>query len=176
VEADTAKQPAQVKMVRKWVGGFGEGFAMLAAAGGPDVHPRATTSQEKHERWDLDMGRFYQNRIELDDFFMQVLKGELSGDKADEKAFTYFGYQGPWYTVGYRMDVVIERAFGRQRLINAMCDGSVLAAYNEAVEQQMKSMPAGQARGKPTWSPEIVKALAVEKAADSKAESKPDSK
>lgn len=161
VQADTARQPAPVQTVRKWVSAFGEGFAMLAAAGGPDTHPRATASQEKHERWDMDMGQFYQNRLELDAFFLKVLKGELSGEKADQQAFTYFGYQGPWYTVGYRMDVVIEKAFGRQRLINAMCDGSVLAAYNEALSQQANSR--GMPAGKPTWSPEIVKATQVEK-------------
>ncbi|HEX7286013.1 MAG TPA: DUF5700 domain-containing putative Zn-dependent protease [Candidatus Angelobacter sp.] len=159
VQADTARQPAPVQTVRKWVSAFGEGFAMLAAAGGPDTHPRATASQEKHERWDLDMGRFYQNRLELDGFFMKVLMGELSGEKAEQQAFTYFGYQGPWYTVGYRMDVTIEKAFGRQRLINTMCDGSVLAAYNEAVSQQPN--PRNIPTGKQMWSPEIVKATQV---------------
>ena len=161
VAADSAKQPAPVQTVRKWVGAFGEGFAMLAAAGGPDAHPRATATKEKRERWDLDMGQFYQNRLELDGFFMKILKRELSGDKADEQAYTYFGYQGPWYTVGYRMDVTIENAFGRQKLINAMCDGSVLGVYNEAVNKQVG--PRGQPMGKPTWSPEIVKALTVAK-------------
>ncbi len=168
VQADTAKQPAPVQTARKWVSAFGEGFAMLAAAGGPDVHPRATAGQEKHEKWDLDMGQFYQNRIELDAFFMRVLKGDLTGDKADAQAFTYFGYQGPWYTVGYRMATTVEAAFGRQRLIDSMCDGSILAAYNETIEEQLKSMRAGQARGKPTWSPEIVKAMEVAKPAESK--------
>jgi putative zinc-dependent peptidase DUF5700 len=162
VQADTTKQPAPVQAVRKWVGAFGEGFAMLAAAGGPDTHPRATASKEKHERWDMDMGHFYQDRLELDGFFMKVLKGELSGAKADDQAFTYFGYQGPWYTVGYRMDVVIEQAFGRQRLIDSMCDGSVLAAYNEAISQQTN--PHGMPTGKPSWSPEIVKAMQVTEA------------
>jgi hypothetical protein len=172
VEADTEKQPAPVKMVRKWVGAFGEGFAMLAAAGGPDVHPRATASQEKHERWDLDMGQFYQNRIQLDDFFMKVLKGELSGEKADEQAFTFFGYQGPWYTVGYRMDVVLENAIGRQKLIQAMCDGSVLAEYNAAVSE-IKG-PRGLPPGKPMWSPEIIKALTVVKPEKTEETEKPE--
>jgi hypothetical protein len=159
VQADTAKQPAPVQTVRKWVSAFGEGFAMLAAAGGPDTHPRATASQEKRERWDMDMAHFYKDRLELDGFFMKILNGELRGEKADQQAFTYFGYQGPWYTVGYRMDVVIEQALGRQRLINAMCDGSVLAAYNEAFSQQ--AIQRGQPAGKPLWSPEIVKATQV---------------
>jgi putative zinc-dependent peptidase DUF5700 len=90
---------------------------------------------------------------------MKILSGELSGEKADQQAFTYFGYQGPWYTVGYRMDVVIEKAFGRQRLINAMCDGSVLATYNEAFSQQV--IQRGQPAGRPMWSPEILKATQV---------------
>lgn len=172
VAADTAKQPAPVQMLRKWVSAFGEGYAMLAAAGGPDVHPRATASQEKHERWDLDMGHAYQNRLELDDFFMKVLKGELSGEKADEKGFSFLGYQGPWYTVGYKMAVTVENAFGRQRLINAMCDGSVLAAYNEVMDLPVQPGPFSQPRGKPSWSPEIIKALEVEKAEPAPADSK----
>jgi len=173
IAADTAKQPDKVKMVRKWVSAFGEGFAMLAAAGSPDVHPRATATQEQHERWDMDMGQFYQNRLELDNFFMKILKGELSGDKADAQAFTYFGYQGPWYTVGYRMDVVLEGAIGRQKLIQAMCDGSVLAEYNESVKGI--TGPRGLPPGKPMWSPEIIKALTVVKPEKTpKAEDKPE--
>ncbi|HYX52979.1 MAG TPA: DUF5700 domain-containing putative Zn-dependent protease [Candidatus Limnocylindrales bacterium] len=159
VKADSAKQSAPVQIVRKWAGAFGEGFAVLAAAGGPDNHPMEAYPQEKHEKWDLDMGRFYQNRIELDDFFMKILKGELSGDKADAQAMNYFGERGPWYTVGYRMGTVIESAFGRQRLINSACDGSFLAAFNEATASQTRGAP--HPAGKSMWSPEIIKAMSL---------------
>ncbi len=159
VKADTAKQPAPVQTTRKWAGAFGEGFAALAASGSADNHPMAAYPQDKHEKWDLDMGHFYQNRIELDDFFLKILKGELSGDKAETQAMSYFGDRGPWYTVGYRISTTIENAFGRQRLINSMCDGSFFAAYNEATMSQTRG--AAHPEGKQTWSPEIIKAMTV---------------
>ena len=37
--------------VANWMGAFGEGEAMLAAAGGPDVDPVATASQELKDNW-----------------------------------------------------------------------------------------------------------------------------
>jgi len=38
-----------------WIGAFGEGFAMLAAAGGPAIHPHAVSSPEERARWDKDV-------------------------------------------------------------------------------------------------------------------------
>jgi Putative zinc dependent peptidase (DUF5700) len=47
--------------------------------------------------------------------------------------FSFFGEQGPWYTVGYRMAVTIERQEGRARLIECMTDGrQLLPAYKRA--------------------------------------------
>jgi hypothetical protein len=40
-----------------------------------------------------------------------------------------------------------------------MCDGSVLAVYSQAVDQQTN--PAARSGAKPLWSPEIVKAMQV---------------
>ena len=48
--AAIAKLSPNAQMVLKWIGGFGEGFAMLAAAGGPDVHPHAVSSAEDRAR------------------------------------------------------------------------------------------------------------------------------
>ena len=43
----------------------------------------------------------------------------------------FFGVQGPWYTVGYKMAVTIEQVEGRDGLITSICDPvELLRAYN----------------------------------------------
>src|SRR6266567_843129 len=149
-------QPEQVRTVAKWVGAFGEGFAMLAAAGGADVHPHAVSKAEDRNRWDRDVVGFAKDQQELDVFFRKILSGELNTEQADEQAYTYFGVQGPWYTVGWKMAVTIEKVYGRPRLIQAMCNTSdLLKLYNQAAQEAAKS--GGQPL--PLWSPEVLKAL-----------------
>jgi hypothetical protein len=54
-------------------------------------------------------------------------------DQIRQKGFSFFGIQGPWYTVGWRMSVLIEKTYGRARLIQCMCDQRLLlATYNSA--------------------------------------------
>jgi len=57
VEAGIEKLDPNLRRVLRWQGAFGEGIAMLAAAGGPDVHPHATSSEADRARWDRDMAR-----------------------------------------------------------------------------------------------------------------------
>jgi hypothetical protein len=62
-----------------------------------------------------------------------VLANRLSEDQINEAVSTFFGEQGAWYTVGWRMCVLIEKTFGRQTLIKAMCDQrKLLSTYNHA--------------------------------------------
>ena len=150
----TKQQPEAVQQFNSWAGAFGEGYAMLAAAGGPDIHPKATESLEKRQRWDNDLSNFNRDQKELDEFFRQILSGKLTHDQARDRGYTYFGYQGPWYTVGWKMAVTIEKTFGRDKLIQAECDGSALAVYNAAVA---KNKSGDQSL--PTWSPEVIHAL-----------------
>ncbi len=149
-------QPEQVRTVAKWIGAFGEGFAMLAAAGGADVHPHAVSKAEDRKRWDHDVAGFAKDQQELDVFFRKILSGKLNTEQADEQAYTYFGVQGPWYTVGWKMAVTIEKVYGRPRLIQAMCNTSdLLKLYNQAAQEVAK--PGGEPL--PLWSPEVLKAL-----------------
>lgn len=127
-------QDEKVAAVRRWIGAFGEGLAMLAAAGGPDVHPHAASPAEDRERWDRDVARFDRDLRRVERFFFDILDGELASDEEQlEIARSFYGIQGPWYTVGWQMAVTIEKVFGRARLISVLCDPvELLSTYNRA--------------------------------------------
>jgi len=107
------------------------------------------------QNWELGMKNFDQDLGSLNEFFLQVLDGRLKDDAANQKAYTFFGdIQGPWYTVGYRMAVLVETRYGRATLIECMLDRRLLLAhYNQAAEEL-------NASGKdhlPLWSTEVLK-------------------
>jgi hypothetical protein len=63
---------------------------------------------------------------------------------------TFFGNQGAWYTVGWRMAVTIERRLGRARLIECIADvRTFLPAYNGVASEA----------GLPRWDDELAKAF-----------------
>jgi hypothetical protein len=126
--------PASVRDALGWMSAFGEGFAMLAAAGGLDVHPHAVSKPEDRARWDRDLANFNHDLRTLEKFFLDVIDRRFpSKEEERKKAFSFFGTQGPWYTVGYKMAVTIERHAGRAALIEAMRDPrKLLMVYNRA--------------------------------------------
>jgi len=154
-EAGLKGLPAPAKAAAECMGAFGEGMAMLAAAGGPDVHPHADSSPEDRARWDRDVAAFAANLRAVEQFFLDVIDGRIQGEDAiREKGFTFFGVQGPWYTVGWKMAVVVETAYGRQALIECMLDPRrLLATYNRAVEERKTSGPL------PAWSKHLLRAV-----------------
>jgi hypothetical protein len=128
----TPRDSLQALAVR-WMGAFGEGMAMLAAAGGPDVHPHAVSPRADRARWDRDMQKLPADVRSLEGFFGDVLEGRITGGAVTERAMGFFGVQGPWYTVGWAMASSIERAFGRNRLLSVLCDPrQLLRTYNQA--------------------------------------------
>lgn len=130
---EIAKLPTKVQIVIRSIGAFGEGFAMLAAAGGPDRHPHAVSKADERSRWDKDVANFNADLKRVDKFFLDILENRLTDDEIDRIGFSFFGTQGPWYTVGWKMAVVIENEYGRTRLIDAFCDQrKLLATYNQA--------------------------------------------
>ena len=132
---------ADVQTVIKWISAFGEGFAMLAAAGGPDIHPHAVSSPEDRARWDKDVANFDKDLIKLDVFFNDIMEGKLTADEIQKTAFSFFGTQGPWYTVGWKMAVLIETTYGRDKLIECMCDQRLLLpTYNQAVAKHNRNL------------------------------------
>jgi len=140
---------------RTWTGAFGEGFAMLAAAGGPEVHPHRDSTTDDRARWDRDVARFDEDLARVQDFLRRVMSGELDEAGAQRAGMEFFGVQGPWYTVGWTMAVAVERCFGRAELVGAMRrPWTVLARFNEAVE---RCPPAGPAPA--TWSSDLLARL-----------------
>lgn len=131
--AEIDKLPANVQKAITWIGGFGEGFAMLAAAGGPDVHPHAASNIEDRTRWDKDLANFNDDLKRVERFLLDILEGKLTDEQIQQTGFSFFGIQGPWYTVGWKMAVVIELTYGRAKLIEVFCDQrKLLSTYNEA--------------------------------------------
>jgi Putative zinc dependent peptidase (DUF5700) len=152
------KLPQNTKHLLTWISAFGEGFAMLAAAGGPDIHPHAVSSAEERARWDKDVANFNDDLKKVDAFFNEILEGKLTQDQMREKGFSFFGVQGPWYTVGWRMLVLIEKTYGRAKLIECMCDQRLLpATYNRAAKEHNRHTREPLA----LWSAAVVNAVSV---------------
>ncbi len=140
-ENEITKLPAPLQTVLGWTGAFGEGLAMLAAAGGPDIHPHAVSSAADRARWDKDVANFNDDLKKVEKFFLDILDKRLTEEQVQQTGFSFFGTQGPWYTVGWKMSVVIEQTFGRARLIESFCDPrKLLATYNEAAAKQNRNL------------------------------------
>ncbi len=129
----------------KWVGAFGEGIAMLAAAGGPDTHPHVDSKPEDRARWDRDLLNFEADFRQVEAFLHDVASGKLEGQAMLEKGVSFFGIQGPWYTVGWKMAVTIEKNLGRETVVAAFCNPRrLLATYNRAAGDEL-----------PKWSEDL---------------------
>jgi hypothetical protein len=139
----------------EWMGGFGEGLAMLAAAGSPEVNPVATYKPELQAEWKRDMTNFNSDLNKVQQFFLDVAEGRVTDkDEIRKRGFEFFGSIGPWYSVGYKMATMVEKRYGREALIDCMLDfRKLLASYNQAAAEQ-------NARGGEQlalWSPELLK-------------------
>jgi hypothetical protein len=147
----------RVRTTVEWMGGLGEGEAMLAAAGGPTVHPHAADDSASRARWDNDMEHFNGDLLALQELFVDILDGRLVGDSSIQaRAAPFWGYQGAWYTVGYRMSTIVEQRFGRPALIRGILDPRVLLTlYNQAAAEHN----GGGGEYMSMWSPNLLTRL-----------------
>ncbi|HEU5039744.1 MAG TPA: DUF5700 domain-containing putative Zn-dependent protease, partial [Gemmatimonadales bacterium] len=141
---------------RQWLGAFGEGVAMLAAAGGPDVHPHAASPRAERERWDRDVASAPADLARVEEFLLDILDRRLATpDAIRERGMSFFGVQGPWYTVGWLMAATIERAGGREAVVASLCDPALLLRrYNEAAARSPRA-------GLPRWSDALLARLSA---------------
>ena len=115
----------------QWFSAFGEGIATLAAAGGPSGIPQR--KPEVMAEWTSQMAKYEENFRKVDQFLADVASGNLSEEEQRKRGFEFFGMVGPWYTIGWKMAVVIEEKYGREALIRAACDPrEMLRLYNQA--------------------------------------------
>jgi hypothetical protein len=136
VKAKREKLPEGVRDAIKWTGAFGEGLAMLAAAGAPNIHPHAVSDEKERAEWDASMINFDADLKKVEAFLLDVAEGRSKGDDQNKAGFEFFGVQGPWYTVGWKMASVIETVYGRERLVESFCDESrLLKTYNSAAKK-----------------------------------------
>lgn len=131
----------------QWIGAFGEGFAVLAAAAGPRGEPQF--DPKLRGAWERQMASFDSDFRDVDRFLLETAEGKLSKEEAQKRGMQFFGTTGPWYTIGWKMAVVIETTFGRERLIDVICDQrKLLGTYNDAVKKSGAHLPL--------WSPKLV--------------------
>ena len=156
VADEIAKQPKNIQDLINWIGAFGEGFAMLAAAGGPEIHPHEYSKPEDRARWDRDMSNFNDDLKKVEKFFLDILGNKLSEEERQKAGMSFFGIQGPWYTVGWKMSVLIEKTYGRARLIECICDQrKLLSTYNQAATRYNRKAR----KPFPRWSADLINAL-----------------
>jgi hypothetical protein len=159
LEEKIEQLPLNQRTAVEWIGAFGEGFAMLAAAGGPDIHPHKFSKAEDRARWDSDMYRFNSDLKEVEKFLVDILKERLNtGEEIKKRGYSFFGIQGPWYTVGYKMAVMVEKRFGRSKLVECMLDPRLLLSlYNRAATEHNRTSKDKLE----VWSTELLKGLGV---------------
>ncbi len=150
------KLPENVRRATHWIGGFGEGEAMLAAAGSVERHPHWEDKAAARARWDSDMMHFNSDLLGVQQLLNDILDGKLKDDAAiSKRASAFWGAQGAWYTVGYEMAALVELQYGREAFKQCLLDPrKLLQLYNEIAA---KANVEGASLA--TWSPELLTRL-----------------
>jgi hypothetical protein len=91
----------------------------------------------------------------VNQFFIDIIRGDLRNDAVAHEASTFYGYRGPWYTVGYLMATTIEKQFGRAALVETLKDPRLFVGrHNEAARRSEKG-----GLDLPVFSPEVLEAV-----------------
>ncbi|MCB0826301.1 MAG: hypothetical protein KDC26_08940 [Armatimonadetes bacterium] len=136
-----------------WLGAYGEGFAVLAAA--KDIsNPVGDMGDEVQKAWTDGMKNLDRDFSLVQEFLIASASGKLDSQQSMEKARSFYGVQGPWYTVGFHIAITIEKELGREKLIECYTDPrKLLIFYNDAVKK-------GE-RKQPTFSAELIRELGL---------------
>ena len=158
--ADSSAAPG-LRAALEWLTGFAEGRAVLAAAGGADVHPHAASDEAERAIWERDVARVPHDVQRLESFFFELLDQRLAPEDRTRRGFGFIATdsvpQGAFYTVGWTMASVVERELGRTALNASVCDPRLfITDYNRAVT---RARAAGRGASLPTWSDSLIARL-----------------
>lgn len=159
-EADSTL-PRGVRDALAWMGGFAEGRAVLAAAGGPEVHPHATSGAAERAVWERDLANADRDVRRMEGFFLELLEGKLAEEEQSRRGMGFVVGdsvpQGPFYTVGWLMASTVERHFGRERPVESLCDPAMfLADYQRAAREENRRTAA---KPLPLWSDALLRRI-----------------
>jgi hypothetical protein len=155
-DALQAGLPKQVRLAVKWMGAFGEGEAMLAAAGSTDRHPHWEDDAIARARWDSDFMHFNADLKSVEALLLDILDGKLTTDaEIQKRAAPFWGYQGAWYTVGYEMAALVDKRFGRKSFDECLLDPRLLLLRYNQVAKEANANGASLE----TWSPDLLEKL-----------------
>ncbi|MFO7653378.1 MAG: DUF5700 domain-containing putative Zn-dependent protease [Candidatus Krumholzibacteriia bacterium] len=148
-------RPAGVRQVRRWLTAFGEGIAVLAAAGGPDGDTHPFAGPDERSAWSARLDSLASDMVELEDFLLALLEEELTGDDAGRRGMSFItrpgAPAGPFYSVGWHMAATVERVLGREAVVEADCEPArLLLAYDRAAAVLAQGDPDASL---PRWSP-----------------------
>lgn len=156
---DHATLTAAQQKTFDWLGVFGEGLAVLATAGDPFRHPHYYSDASEYLTWERDVANIAADVRRMEDFFLAVLDGALAEGEQRRQAFAFIATehvpQGPAYTLGWKMAAVVERRYGRDALLTALCDPrELLRLYNGAAAEV-----AAENESLPRWSGDFLARL-----------------
>lgn len=134
------------QLVDRWLTAFGEGLAVLAAAGSPDSPTHAPSDQEGQAAWELGMQRLEPDMRRLESFFLDIASGNVQGQEMQRRGMAFVNApdapQGAFYTVGWYMAATVERLLGRDALLDVVCDPvGLILLYNRAAAEAGSGEP-----------------------------------
>jgi hypothetical protein len=135
-------------------------MAMLAAAGGSNVHPHAASEPEQWTIWERDVANFGGDLPQIEAFFQALLNGTLPAAEQRPALFAFINTnevpQGAFYTVGWKMAAMVERVHGREQVVRAVCDPRILLQnYNEIAGAH----PRSDGGSLPLWSESFLRRI-----------------
>jgi hypothetical protein len=152
------------RAARGWLSGFGEGIAVLAAAGGPDGPTHAPDDEPGIASWTARLDSLETDLRRVESFLMDVVEGRLQDTEIRKRGMAFVNSdavpQGPFYSLGWFMASTVERQMGREAVLEAVCDhGRLLTVYQRIATSESADSAENVL---PRWSPEVLKALALE--------------